>query len=109
MWGLAAARPVADHLAGLWWAWHSAPSSCQARLVDVAAFCLGTGVRDRQLVVYLEVGLLCLLIVGAFALGRYAADRPLPCERPDRRREVRVRRPHLSRFHDGGSSTSVTS
>ncbi len=110
MWGLAAARPVAEQLAGLWWTWHAAPSSCQERLIDVAAFCLGSVSRDRQLVVYLELGVLCLLIAGAFAVGRFTADRPWPCDRPDQRRVVRIRRPRVSRFNgDGASGSSVTS
>ena len=110
MWGLAAARPFAEHLAGLWWTWHAAPSSFRDRVVDVAAYCLGAGINDRQFVLYLELGVLGLLIVGAFAVGRLTADRPWPCDRSAQRRVVRVRRPRISRFNgDGASSSSIAS
>ena len=75
LWGLdlspwAAAQ--GDRLLNLLAAWHSTPIRCQDQLVSTLVVCLGTQ-QDRSLVWRLELALVVILVVGAFAVGRLTA------------------------------------
>ncbi len=89
----------------LWWTFHAAPPKCRDKVLAAASFCFGTS-QDGELILYLEVALVVVIVVGAFFAGRLTADRPL-CAVRDRRRDVRIQQPKLSGFSEDGDSTGT--
>ncbi len=105
---LGALQLVVDRLLGLLRAFHAAPPRCRDRLVAAASFCAGT-VEGRTMVLYLELAVIALIIVGAFWVGRLTAEQVLSCRSGRRHRVVLVGRPSTFRLSDDGGSSSAGS